>query len=177
MSVRAWIADKMRRRPKSDERFQVSSVISRLEEQGFKPIIKSDILESRVKEIRENLNVILQILGGNYSVKTKGVAVDEVHTLLMTTASPWLRSMDNPWLAHKVNCFLELYAEFRYIPEYLGMLITCATAIINMAMCNIDVEPLTPILISPGNVKETRVIQEGEERHSSKREQESEIEE
>lgn len=147
MSVKAWLADKMRKRPRTNEEFKTSSVLERLEKEGFKPIIKSDILEGRIKEIRGNLNVILQILGGQYSVEEKGVAVDEVHTLLMTVASPWLRSMDNPWLAHKVNLFLELYAEFRYIPEWLGLLITCACAIINLAMCNIDIEPLTPIIL------------------------------
>jgi hypothetical protein len=160
----------MRKRPRTDEQFKTSSVLERLEREGFKPIIKSDILEGRIKEIRENLNVILQILGGQYTDEEKGVAVDEVHTLLMTTASPWLRSMDNPWLAHKVNMFLELYGEFRYIPEYLGMLITCACAIINMAMCNVDIEPMVPILITPGVTKETRVIQEGSERKEVKTE-------
>lgn len=170
MSVKAWLIDKMRKRPRTDEQFKTSSVLERLEREGFKPIIKSDILEGRIKEIRENLNVILQILGGQYTDEEKGVAVDEVHTLLMTTASPWLRSMDNPWLAHKVNMFLELYGEFRYIPEYLGMLITCACAIINMAMCNVDIEPMVPILITPGVTKETRVIQEGSERKEVKTE-------
>ena len=164
MSVKAWLIDKMRRRPKTNEQFKTSTVLERLEKEGFKPIIKSDILEGRIKEIRKNLNVILQILGGQFTIEEKGVAVDEVHTLLITTASPWLRSMDNPWLGHKVNMFLELYAEFRYIPEYLGLLITCACAIINMAFCNIDIEPLTPILITPGATKETRVIREGDER-------------
>jgi len=67
--------------------------------------------------------------------------------LVMDIGSPWLRSMDNPWLAHKVNCFLELYAELRSIPEFLGLLVTCASAIINLSMTNIDVEPLTPIII------------------------------
>ena len=147
MSVKAWLADKMRKRPRTNEQFKTSTALERLENEGFKPIIKSDILEGRTKEIRGNLNVILQILGGPYSIEEKGIAVDEVHTLLMTVASPWLRSMDNPWLAHKVNLFLELYAEFRYIPEFLGFLITCACAIINQSMCNIDIEPLVPIII------------------------------
>jgi hypothetical protein len=175
MSVRAWIADKIRRRSRSDETFKTSSVISRLEAEGFKPLIKSDVLDARTKRIKEELDAILQILSGPYSVKNKGLAVDAVYTLMMTTASPWLRSMDNPWLAHKVNCFIELYDEFRNIPEYLGMLVTCASAIINLSMTNIDIEPLTPIVIAPGAMRETRVIQEGEERHSSKRE--SEVEE
>ena len=168
VDVKAWLADKMRRRPRTDEQFQTSSVLQRLEKEGFKPIVKSDILEGRTKEIRQNLSFILQVLQGPYTDKQKGAAVDEIHTLMMTTASPWLRSMDNPWLAHKVNCFLELYAELRPIPEFLGLLVTCATALINMSMTNIDVEPLTPIIISPGAQKETRVIQEGEERKETK---------
>ena len=172
MNVKAWLIDKMRRRPQTDEQFQTSSVLQRLEKEGFKPIVKSDILEGRTKEIRQNLSFILQVLQGPYTDKQKGAAVDEIHTLMMTTASPWLRSMDNPWLAHKVNCFLELYAELRPIPEFLGLLVTCATALINMSMTNIDVEPLTPILISPGQQKETRVIQEGEERKEKKNETE-----
>ena len=174
MSVRAWLADKMWKRPRSDEQFKTSSVISRLEEEGFKPIIKSDILEGRTKQMRSDLNNILQILGGNYNVDEKGVAVDQLHVLLMTTGVPWLRSMDNPWLSHKVNCFLELYAEYRPIPEWLGLLTTCATAIITMSYTNIDVEPMTPIVISPGNTKETRVIREGEERHVEEKKSEEE---
>jgi len=147
VDVKAWLIDKMRKRPRTDEQFKTSTALERLEREGFRPIVKADILENRVKEIRENLNAILQILGGPYSTEEKGVAVDAIHTLLITTASPWLRSMDNPWLAHKINMFLELYGEFRYIPEYLGMLITCACSLINLAMCNIDIEPLVPIII------------------------------
>ena len=174
MNVKAWLIDKMRRRPRTDEQFQTSSVLQRLEKEGFRPIVKSDILEGRTKEIRQNLSFILQVLQGPYTDKQKGAAVDEIHTLMMVVGSPWLRSMDNPWLAHKVNCFLELYAELRPIPEFLGLLVTCATAIINLSMTNVDVEPLTPILVSPGATKETRVIQEGEERKETEKKTEEE---
>lgn len=91
--------------------------------------------------------VTLDSLNHAKTIEEKGKAVDEAYVLVMDIAGPWLRSMDNSWLAHKVNCFIELYAEFRYIPEWLGLLISCASAIINLSMTNIDVEPLTPIII------------------------------
>lgn len=145
-----FLIDKIRERvgkkPKQEE-FKTSHVFERLEKQGFKPLIKNDQLESRRDRMRESLAVTLDSLNHAKTVEEKGKAVDEAYVLVMDIAGPWLRSMDNSWLAHKVNCFIELYAEFRYIPEWLGLLISCASAIINLSMTNIDVEPLTPIII------------------------------
>jgi len=147
----AFIIDKVRaklhKKPKESEEFRTSHVFERLETAGFKPLIKNDQLESRRDRLRESLAVTLNNLSHAKKDEEKGKAVDEAYVLVMDIGSPWLRSMDNPWLAHKVNCFLELYAELRSIPEFLGLLVTCASAIINLSMTNIDVEPLTPIII------------------------------
>ena len=140
------IRNRVNKKPKEEE-FKTSHVFERLEKQGFKPLIKNDQLENRRDRIRESLAVTLDSLNHAKTIEEKGKAVDEAYVLVMDIASPWLRSMDNNWLAHKINMFLELYSEFRYIPEFLGMLITCASAIINLSMTNIDVEPLTPIII------------------------------
>jgi len=159
----------MRRRPKTDETFKVSSATERLEKEAFLRIIKSDVLDARRKEIHADLSVITQVLSGPYSSLEKGIAVDEVFALMMSTASPWLRSMDNPFLANKINLFLRLYDEFRYIPEFLGMLTVCAASIINLSMCNIDVEPISPIVITPSVTKETQVVHEPPEKHEEKK--------
>jgi len=140
------IRSRLSKKPTQEE-FKTSHVFERLEKQGFKPLIKNDQLESRRDRMRESLAVTLDSLNKAQTVEEQGKAVDEAYVLVMDIAGPWLRSMDNSWLAHKVNCFLELYAEFRYIPEFLGLLVTCASAIINLSMTNIDVEPLTPIII------------------------------
>ena len=134
------------RKPKQ-EKFRTSYVFDRLEKEGFKPLIKNDQLENRRERLRESLAVTLDSLNHAKTVEEKGQAVDEAYVLVMDIASPWLRSMDNSWLAHKVNCFIELYREFRNIPEWLDLLVSCASAIINLSMTNIDVEPLTPIII------------------------------
>ena len=139
--------DRLSKKPKGSEEFRTSHVFERLEKQGFKPLIKNDQLESRRDRLRESLSVTLDDLSHAKTDEEKGKAVDEAYVLVMDIGSPWLRSMDNPWLAHKVNCFLELYAELRSIPEFLGLLVTCASAIINLSMTNIDVEPLTPIIL------------------------------
>lgn len=140
------IRNRVNKKPKEEE-FKTSHVFERLEKQGFKPLIKNDQLEGRRDRMRESLAVTLDSLNQAKTEREKGKAVDEAYVLVMDIAGPWLRSMDNAWLAHKVNCFIELYASFRHIPEFLGMLISCASAIINLSMTNIDVEPLTPIII------------------------------
>jgi len=140
------IRNRVGKKPKEEE-FKTSHVFERLEKQGFKPLIKNDQLESRRDRLRESLAATLDSLNHAKTIEEKGKAVDEAYVLVMDIAGPWLRSMDNSWLAHKVNCFIELYAEFRYIPEWLGLLISCASAIINLSMTNIDVEPLTPIIL------------------------------
>ena len=140
------VREHMNKKPKQ-EKFETSHVFRRLEQEGFKPLIKNDQLESRRDRLRESLAVTLNNLTQAKKDEEKGKAVDEAYVLVMDIGSPWLRSMDNPWLAHKVNCFLELYAELRSIPEFLGLLVTCASAIINLSMTNIDVEPLTPIIL------------------------------
>lgn len=146
-----WLIDKVREKlankPKSEEQFKTSRVFDRLEKQGFKPLIKNDQLEGRRDRIRESLALTLDALNNAKNAKEKGQAVDEAYILLLDIAGPWLRSMDNAWLAGKVNDFLQLYSEFRSIPGYLGLLVACVSSIINLSMTNIDVEPLTPIII------------------------------
>jgi len=142
-----FLIDKIRNKKPKEETFKTSHIFDRLEQQGFKPLIKNDQLEHRMDRLRESMAATLDSLNHAKTVEDRGKAVDEAYVLVMDIGSPWLRSMDNSWLAHKVNCFIELYAEFRYIPEWLGLLITCASAIINLSMTNIDIEPMTPIII------------------------------
>ena len=141
------IRERMKKKPKQDEEFRTSHVFDRLEKQGFKPLIKNDQLEKRIDSLRESLAVTLDNLAHAEKDEDKGKAVDEAYTLVMSVASPWLRSMDNRWLASKVNDFFALYEDLREIPEFLGLLVRCASIIINLSMTNIDVEPLTPIII------------------------------
>ena len=175
--VKGWLIDKMRRRTRPHEKFKVSSALERLEKEGFKPIIKADILEGRRKEIRQTLGFIIQVVHNpSYTPEEKGIAVDEAFTLTMSVGSPWLRSMDNPWLAHKMNCFIQNFREWRPIPEFFDQILEEAEALINLAFCNIDIEPLTPILITPGATKETRVIQEGSQREEKEKKHDEETE-
>lgn len=154
-----FLIDKIRKQFSGGRRetFKVTKVFERLEEEGFKPLIKNDQLESRRERLRESLTVALDVLNNAETPEQKGLAVDEVYVLLMDIAGPWLRSMDNDWLAHKVNCFIELYREFRQVPEWLDVLVSCAAAMINLSMTNIDVEPLTPIIIQTVYVPHRRI--------------------
>ena len=144
----AWLVDKVRRKKREKESFRVSTVMEKLEREGFKPIVKSDILESRRLSIDEDLATILTIVNNpTIANDKKGEAIDQLMRLTFLVASPWLRSMDNPWLSHKMNCFIQNYREWRKLPEMFDHLVEEAKAIINLSMTNIDVEPLTPIII------------------------------
>ncbi|RLI46922.1 hypothetical protein DRO69_02020 [Candidatus Bathyarchaeota archaeon] len=135
-----------RRKKNQKEKFEHKTVLDRLEEEGFKPLIKSDILEGRLLEIRNTLDKILKS-DGNDQLKFKGKLVDEAYKLFMVCSSAWARSMDNPWLAHRINCFIKLYKTVRNSPAYLDDLFMCACILINVTFTNIDVEPLRPIII------------------------------
>jgi len=146
----AWIVRKVRGKPKeeADGRFRISTVLDKLAEEGFKPLIKADVLDSRRKSIDEELARILVVANNPTNTdEERGEAVDQLMQLTFLVASPWLRSMDNRWLSHKVNCFIQNYREWRKIPEFYDHLVEEALAIINLSMTNIDVEPLTPIVI------------------------------
>jgi len=144
----AWLVDKVRRKKGEKESFRVSTVMEKLEKEGFKPIVKSDILESRRLSIDNDLATILTtVYNPTETDDNKGKAIDQLMRLTFLVASPWLRSMDNPWLSHKMNCFIQNYREWRKIPEMFDHLVEEAKAIINLSMTNIDVEPLTPIII------------------------------
>jgi len=146
----AWLVRKVRGKPKeqADGRFRVSTLLDKLAEEGFKPLIKADVLDSRRKSIDEQLARILVIVNNpTKEDKEKGEAVDELMQLTFLVACPWLRSMDNHWLSHKLNCFVQNYREWRTMPEFYDHLVEEALAIINLAFTNIDVEPLTPLVI------------------------------
>lgn len=148
----SWLADRVRRKTqKTDERFRVKSVLDKLAKEGFKPLIKSDILDSRRISIDGELADILTIVNNPTKTdKKKGEAIDQLIRLTFLVASPWLRSMDNRWLSHKMNCFIQNYREWRRIPEFFDHLVEEAQAIINLSMCNIDIEPMTPIVLWTG---------------------------
>ena len=137
---------KLYKRPKKKEDFKISSTLDRLEEEGFKPLIKSDILEGRLSEVHKALEKML-VEDGEKQVKFKGELVDSVFRLIFVVSSAWLRSMDNPWLAHKINCYIQNYRELRNSPEFLDVLFEESMAMLNLSFTNIDVEPLRPIII------------------------------
>lgn len=134
----------------SGEKFTARSALDRLEEEGFKPLIKGDVLDKRLRELKETFTEVIGKLATATTFKEKAEAVDKAHYLVFYVSSAWLRSMENEWLADKMNDFIEQYSEVRNIPEFLDMLLDEAKAIINLAFANIDVEPLRPILLQTG---------------------------
>ena len=135
-----------RKAKKETEKFKISTTLDRLEEEGFKPLIKADILEGRIKLISDTLDKVLKS-NGEDKLEFKGELVDQTYKLFMVTSSAWARSMDNPWLAHRINCFIRLYQTLRNSPAFLDDLFKCACILINVTFTNIDVEPLRPIII------------------------------
>lgn len=127
------------------ETFQAKTVLGRLEEEGFKPIIKADVLDNRVKEVRD-------ILAKNLREKDLGAFVDGVYNMFFSVASPWFRSMENKFLARKVNAFLTRYNMERDIdsPVALRILVREGLYLVNLAFAGLDVTPLTPIIINTG---------------------------
>lgn len=130
-------------RKKKEQEFHAHSVIDRLEEEGFKPLIKADILEGRVAEVRETLKT--QLEKGDL-----GAFVDNVYNLFFSASSAWLRSMENKFLARKVNAFLTRYNMERDIdsPVAMRILVREGLYLVNLSFANLDVEPLRPILIN-----------------------------
>lgn len=155
------VSNPFKRNKETTEKFSVKSVLDRLEEEGLKPLLKGDVLEKRINELKTQLKEVAEELAKAKTFDQKGKAVDKAHNLVFYVASAWLRSMENPWLADKVNDFIEQYREFRKpkLPDALGMLVDEAKAIINLAFTNIDVEPLRPIVLQTG----PRRIKLGEE--------------
>ena len=146
----AWIARKVRgkRKEETDGKFRVSTLLDELAEEGFRPLIKADVLDSRRKSIDEELaRLLVAVNNPTKKDEEKGEAVDQLMQLTFLVASPWLRSMDNAWLSHKINCFVQNYREWRTMPEFYDHLVEEALAIINLAFTNIDVEPLKPLII------------------------------
>lgn len=161
----SFIVDKVRRKtkPKPDEKFRVSSVLDKLADEGFKPLIKSDVLDSRRMSIDQELaDILTTVYNPTKKLKEKGEAIDKLMRLVFLVASPWLRGMDNRWLSYKVNCFIQNYREWRKIPEFYDHLLEEAKAIINLSMTNIDVEPLTPIIIFTGPTPRKREVMTSE---------------
>jgi len=145
----AWIARKVRgKRKEEDGKFRVSTVLDELAEEGFRPLIKADVLDSRRISIDQELaRLLVAVNNPTKKDEEKGEAVDELVQLTFLVACPWLRSMDNAWLSHKINCFVQNYREWRTMPEFYDHLVEEALAIINLAFTNIDVEPLKPLII------------------------------
>lgn len=135
-----------KREKKAREKFEHKTIMDRLEEEGFKPLIKGDILEGRIAEVHATLQKVLKS-NGQDQLEWKGELIDGVFRLIFVVSSAWLRSMDNAWLSHKINCFIQNYRELRHNREFLDMLFEEAMAILNISFTNIDVEPLRPIII------------------------------
>lgn len=134
---------KKEKAPENDgESFQAKTVLGRLEEEGFKPLIKADVLENRVKELRD-------ILAKQLKEGDLGAFVDNVYNLFFTVGSAWFRSMENKFLAKKVNAYLIRYNMERDIdsPVALRILVREGLYLINLAFAGLDVTPLTPIII------------------------------
>lgn len=149
----ATIVNKIRKKKggsSSEESFTVKNVWGRLEEEGLKPLIKGDVLEKRLKDLKDTMLDVAEKLAEAKTVKEMGEAVDKAHYLVFYISSAWLRSMENAWLADKMNAFVEQYSEVRHLPAFLDMLVDEAKIIINLAFTNIDVEPLRPIMLQTG---------------------------
>jgi hypothetical protein len=152
VDVKAWIADLKRKVKKPEEEtINYPSAMARLEREGFKQVIKTDVLTARLNEVREQLWLALQVVHSpSFSEEEKGLAVDKAFNLTTTVATAWLRGMDNPTL-HQILLSLDSnYREWRQMPAFFDQIVEECIAVIDKAFCNIDVEPLTPILIWTG---------------------------
>lgn len=137
--------------------FQAKTVLGRLEEEGFKPLIKADVLESRIKEVRATL--AKQLEEGDL-----GDFVDNIYNLFFTVGSAWFRSMENKFLARKVNAFLKRYNMERDIDSKVALriLVREGLYLVNLAFAGLDVTPLTPIIINAGPRRRGRENMTGE---------------
>lgn len=139
-----------RGKKKDNEVFHVKTRMERLGEEGLRQVIKSDVTEARVQELKESLPKVLGKLNKAKTDEEKAEAVDDAVTLVFVGAVPWLRSMQNDWLADKISDFIEQYREGRDIPSFMKTLVAEAKFLINLAFTNIDVEPFPPIIIWGG---------------------------
>lgn len=122
-------------------RLQVEGVIRNLEEKaGLYLLNKGGYLETRLTEIHQTLT----------KAAIEGDIVKYVNNakrLVLVVASAWLRGMQNPWLAKKVNAFLENYRVLHDVKGGLPYLAREAEVIVNLSFTNLDVEPPPPIFV------------------------------
>lgn len=129
-----------------EDRFVARKAFDVLQEEGFRRLITTEILEKRLAQIKTVLNDVLKDLASK-SYKTRKGAVDKAHTLVFHISSAWLRSMENEWLTDMMNAFIEQYSDCINIPALLPMLVDEAKMVINKSFAGIDVQTIRPIMI------------------------------
>ena len=123
------------------------SAMERMEKEGFRQVIKSDVLTARINDLKEELWRALQVVYGPFTNDEKALAVDKAFTLTKSAASAWLRSMDNPSLHKLIIELNQNFREWRPMPAFYDHIIEECITIVDMAFSNIDVEPLIPIIL------------------------------
>jgi len=152
VDVKAWIADLQRKVKRGEvakkEVINFPSPMERLEKEGFKQVFKTDNLVTRINLLKEQLWIALQIVhSSEFTIEEKGLAVDKAFNLTTATAVAWLRSMDNPDLERRLLALNSNFREWRPMPAMFDQILEECIAVIDKSYCNIDVEPLTPIII------------------------------
>ena len=62
--------------------------LEKLADQGFKPLVKDDTLQRRIKDFKEVLFEVTLALNTAKTEEERGAAVDMAHTLIFYVASP-----------------------------------------------------------------------------------------
>jgi len=149
---KAWLISLKRKAMGAGESFpkeviKYPSAMERMEREGFKQIIKSDVLTARINDLKEELWCALQVVYGPYTDEEKGLAVDKAFTLTKSAASAWLRSMDNPSLHEMLIKLNQNFREWRPMPAFYDQIIEECSTVVDKGFSNIDVEPLIPIIL------------------------------
>jgi len=131
---------------KKKEDFKIKRVFDDMVQEGFRLLIKNDILMQRNQDIKEDIAKIQFILDHSKTDEDKKTAVTMAYALIHHASVSWLRIMENTWLGTKVTDFFEQYVALHDLPEYYEDLVNESKAIISI-FSNVDVEPLRPLVI------------------------------
>lgn len=131
---------------KQKEDFKIKRVFDDMAQEGFRLLIKNDILMQRNDDIKMDISKIQHILDNAETDKDRKAAVTMAYALIHYVSVSWLRIMENTWLGSKVTDFFEQYVALNDLPVYYEDLVNESKAIISI-FSNIDVEPLRPLVI------------------------------
>lgn len=150
-TVFGWTGYKNKNREVSD------TFIQKIEKNTtFQALIQNDIVDERRKSMAKGIEDIglmfaqIPLLEDEPAkqLATMQLCLEMIHSLYFNSTSPWMRSMENRWLAEKFKYWLDQCERWKDLPEAIPRLIRNGKFIMNLSFTNKDIVPLPPIFLN-----------------------------